>query len=167
MLFQKLVFHLGDSSRSLALLLASLWIGSGVGSLLTLRMRERGAVPAGVFTAAFAAVFAFLRPVIFPTLQTASLDAKLIVAGALLVVEGVPMGMMFPLGLRVAGRAFGPAAVPWMWAINGTASVAGSALTIVVAMVAGYNWSLALGGACYLFAAFAAYRVTQAGFRSR
>ena len=166
-LFQKLVFYLGDPSRSLALLLASLLIGSGVGSLITVKMRERGAVMAGAFSAAFAILIAFLLPMIFPALQTASTGAKLSVAGALLVVQGVPMGMMFPIGLRVAGRKFGPVAVPWVWAINGAASVVGSALTIIVAMAAGYNWSLALGVASYVGAAFAAYQVTSSKVRSQ
>lgn len=161
-LFQKFVFYLGDPSRSLALLLASLLIGSGVGSLITSRMRARGAVLAGALSAAGSIVIAFLLPVIFPALQNSSASVKLTVAGALLIVQGVPMGMMFPIGLRVAGRTFGPAAVPWMWAINGAASVAGSALTIVVAMTAGYSWSLLVGVVCYAFAAFAAYRSTRA-----
>jgi len=47
-----------------------------------------------------------------------------------------------------------------MWAINGAASVVGSALTIVVAMAAGYRFSLALGVGCYALAAFSAYRLT-------
>lgn len=91
----------------------------------------------------------------------ASLGAKLAVASALLVAQGVPMGMMFPIGLRVAGRRFGPAAVPWMWAINGAASVVGSALAIIVAMAYGYSWSLGVGVVCYVLAAVAAWSVTR------
>ncbi|MEZ5275559.1 MAG: hypothetical protein R3F07_04165 [Opitutaceae bacterium] len=165
-LLQKLAFHLGDPSRSLILLLASLLIGSGVGSLFTVRMGERGAVFAGILSGAGAIAIAFLLPVVFQVLQTASPAVKLAVAGALLVVQGVPMGMMFPIGLRVADRTFGPVAVPWMWAINGAASVVGSALTVVLAMTAGYNWSLTLGVVCYVLAAFAAYRSTRSSSRS-
>lgn len=160
-LLQKLMFYLGDPSRSLALLLASLLVGSGAGSLISTRMRDTGAVLAGALSAAGAVVIAWILPVIYPALQTASLGAKLAVASALLVAQGVPMGMMFPIGLRVAGRRFGPAAVPWMWAINGAASVVGSALAIIVAMAYGYSWSLGVGVVCYVLAAVAAWSVTR------
>lgn len=160
-LFQKLAFHLGDPSRSLALLLASLLAGSGAGSLLSIRARSRAAVGAAIAGGACAVAITALLPSVFATLQAAPPARKLAVAGALLVAQGVPLGMMFPIGLRVAGRELGPAAVPWMWAINGAASVAGSALAVVVAITAGYTWSLALGVACYGLAAVAAWQATR------
>jgi hypothetical protein len=40
-----------------------------------------------------------------------------------------------------------------MWAVNGTASVMGSALAIMIAFSAGYTWSLVFGAVCYLAAA--------------
>ena len=63
------------------------------------------------------------------------------------------MGLMFPIGLRVVEQRLGTSGVPWMWAVNGASSVAGSALAIMIAMVAGYSWSLVLAAFCYFAAA--------------
>ncbi len=154
-LFQKLVFYLGDPSRSLALLLASLLAGSGAGSLLSNRTKPSAAVVAGLVSAVLALLVLFLAPPIFNNLQGASLSTLRAIAAATLFIQGFPMGMMFPTCLRLAEKRLGGPAIPWMWAINGIASVVGSALAIIIAMTNGYNSSLALGAISYLIAASA------------
>lgn len=79
----------------------------------------------------------------------------------LIILAFVLSGVMFPIGLRIAERHFGNAAVPWMWAINGSASVAGSALAIIIAMSFGYRWSLLFGVLCYAAAALTIYFLTK------
>ena len=152
-LFQKLIFYLGDPSRSLALLLASLLAGSGVGSLISRNSKGRGAMLGGLFSAVAAMCVLIFMPAVFSALHDSSLPMQQIVAAVALFLQGLPMGLMFPIGLRVAEMRLGKPAVPWMWAINGSASVVGSALAIVIAMSAGYSWSLIFGGACYGIAA--------------
>ena len=152
-LFQKLVFYLGDPSRSLALLLAALLVGSGGGSLLSNRTKLSAAVVAGLASAVLALVILFIVPSIFNNLQSSSLSTLRTIAAVVLFVQGLPMGMLFPTGLRLAEKHLGGRAIPWMWAINGSASVVGSALAIIIAMTNGYNSSLALGAISYLVAA--------------
>ncbi len=159
-LFQKLVFLLGDPSRSLALLLAALLLGSGVGSLASIRFADRLAVGAALVTAALAALMVWLLPWLFQGLAQASDPRKLAVAGLALFVQGVPMGVLFPIGIRVGWLRLGSVAAPWMWAVNGAASVVGSALTILIAMSAGYTAALGFGVTCYVLAAVSAYRLT-------
>ncbi len=154
-LFQKLVFYLGDPSRSLALLLASLLAGSGAGSLLSNRTKASAAVVAGLMSAALALLILLIAPPILNNLQRASLSTLRAIAAATLFIQGLPMGMLFPTGLRLAEKHLGGRAIPWMWAINGSASVVGSALTIIIAMTNGYNSSLAVGAIAYLVAASA------------
>ncbi len=154
-LFQKLVFYLGDPSRSLALLLASLLAGSGSGSLLSNRTKPSAAVVAGLTSAVLALLILFLVPPILNNLQGASLSKLKAIAAATLFIQGLPMGMLFPTCLRLAEKRLGGPAIPWMWAINGSASVVGSALAIVIAMTSGYNSSLAVGAISYLIAASA------------
>ena len=67
------------------------------------------------------------------------------------------MGLMLRVGLQIVERRLGASAVPWLWAVNGTASVIGSALAIMIAFFAGYTWSLVFGAACYLAAALFMY----------
>jgi hypothetical protein len=94
-----------------------------------------------------------LQPMIFSILHNASLVVQQSMAAIILFIQGVPMGVMFPIGLRLSEKRMGRLAVPWMWAVNGSASVAGSALAIAIAMSAGYTLSLIFGAACYLMAA--------------
>lgn len=152
-LFQKLVFYLGDPSRSLALLLAALLAGSGAGSLLTSRVKTSAAVPAGIAGAILALVIQFAAPSIFTALQGAGISTLKTVAATVLFLQGVPLGMMFPICLRFTEHRLGGIAVPWMWAVNGSASVAGSALAIIIAITLGYSSSLILGAVMYLAAA--------------
>lgn len=152
-LFQKLVFYLGDPSRSLALLLAALLAGSGAGSMLSSRTKPFAAVVAGLVSAALALIMLFAAPAVFNSLPNASITTLKTIAAIALFIQGLPMGIMFPTGLRLAENRLGGPAIPWMWAINGSASVVGSALAIIIAMTNGYNSSLAVGVISYLIAA--------------
>jgi hypothetical protein len=63
------------------------------------------------------------------------------------------MGVPMPSGIRIlAARA--PEIVPWAWGVNGAASVLGSVVALVVAMLAGFNQALLLAAALYGLAAF-------------
>ena len=154
-MFQKLVFYLGDPSRSLAVLLAALLAGSGAGSLFSNRAKPSAAVVAGLASAVLALLILLIAPPIFNSLRSASLSTLRTIAAAALFIQGFPMGMMFPTCLRIAEKRLGGPAIPWMWAINGSASVVGSALAIIIAMTNGYNSSLAFGAVMYLVAASA------------
>lgn len=158
-LFQKLVFYLGDPARSLAILLAALLVGSGVGSFLSRNAMARISVAGGYSSAGVAVLLLFVMPALYAMLHDATLPTKQLVAAALLFIQGIPMGFMFPVGLRAAERAFGRAGVPWMWAINGSASVAGSAIAVALAMMFGYTWSLLFGAFCYIVAGTSMFKM--------
>ncbi|MFH2121621.1 MAG: hypothetical protein ABIJ25_14675 [Pseudomonadota bacterium] len=160
-LFQKIVFYLGDPSRSLALLLAAILVGSGVGSLLSRNAGRKTAILCGLIAATLALITLAVVPMLFSALHNATPGVQQSVAAMVLFIQGIPMGVMFPIGLRIAEKHFGNAAVPWMWAINGSASVAGSALAIIIAMSFGYRWSLLFGVSCYAAAALTIYFLTE------
>jgi hypothetical protein len=67
----------------------------------------------------------------------------------LLLPLGFLMGQPFPCGLRLAGT-WGADVVPWCWALNGLASVLGSALAMLCAKLWGFLPALLLGAAVYL-----------------
>ena len=58
------------------------------------------------------------------------------------------MGMAFPIGM---GRALAgtPSLAPWLWAVNGAASVCASVLAVVIALGAGISASFWAGALCY------------------
>jgi hypothetical protein len=74
---------------------------------------------------------------------------------ALLVVPlGLPMGVLFPLGLRRLG-AGAERLLPWAIATNGFASVLGSVLSVPFAVLWGFTALFACGAGAYLLGSLA------------
>ena len=161
-LFQKLVFYLGDPSRTLALLLAALLVGSGMGSFISRRSSGKVAVFGGALSGATIIFILIGLPLLFSVLHNAAPAVRQTAAALVLFFQGIPMGLMFPIGLRVVEHRLGTSAIPWMWAVNGASSVAGSSLAIMVAMIAGYSWSLVLAALCYIAAALLIHHLRDA-----
>jgi hypothetical protein len=58
--------------------------------------------------------------------------------------------------------------IPWVWAVNGAASVVASILSALLALTFGFNWVLRLGALCYAIAWFTVWTWPQtAQYRSR
>jgi hypothetical protein len=64
------------------------------------------------------------------------------------------MGTAFPSGIRLVSRRQ-KNSIPWVWALNGGASVLGSVIAMALAMTFGYTLTLLLGGVCYFLALLA------------
>jgi len=162
-LMQQFILYLGQPTLAFAVVLSALLLSSGMGSLLASRVRLRMALPTLVV-----AIVAY--PMILHGLFSASmhmpLPARISIAAASLVPLGTLMGIPFPGGLRRVGDT-APGLIPWIWAINGSASVIGSITAAVVALSAGYRLVLAIAAACYLAATFAWWRLGQKSTRER
>jgi hypothetical protein len=63
---------------------------------------------------------------------------------------GLVMGTAFPLGMKLAARS--PALTPWLWGINGAASVCASVLAVTIALGSSISSSFLCGVASYLVA---------------
>jgi hypothetical protein len=61
------------------------------------------------------------------------------------------MGMAFPSGIRLVSR-HQKNSIPWVWALNGGASVLGSVIAMALAMTIGYTLTLLLASVCYFVA---------------
>jgi hypothetical protein len=67
------------------------------------------------------------------------------------------MGIPFPSGIRSMTPEQGEGqeieaqggSIPWVWAVNGAASVVGSILSALLALTFGFSWVLRLGAFCY------------------
>jgi len=162
-MIQRIGFYLGDPSRTLAVLLAALLVGTGIGSLVSGRSKGRTATFGGAATAVGIMTLLPTLRWIFTSVDDAALVVQEAVAAAILLGLGVPMGMMFPVGLRMGVERWGRGTVPWMWAVNGSASVAGGALAVGIGMDIGNSGSLVAGASMYVVAAVAAVRLTKGG----
>ena len=104
--------------------------------------------------AGLGAAYALVLPRLVPALLPLTFEARLAIAVALIAPLGFAMGMPFPRGLALAGKA-GLPAPPFYWGLNGILSVAGSLGTMVLAVTSGFTVAMLAGCACYLAAALA------------
>jgi hypothetical protein len=147
-LIQRFNLFLGYPSYSLSVVLFTLLLASGVGSLVAGRFKPPIVVILVALSAAVS-VYAAILPALLSAALGASTPSRIVIAGGLIAPLGFLMGMPFPSSLRAAGLE-SPALVSWAWAVNGGASVWGSVLTVVVSMTYGLTATLFAGSAAYL-----------------
>lgn len=148
---QRLTVFLGHPSYSLSVVLFSLLVSSGLGSLSTARIGADVLGPAltrlGI-TIVVLTAFGVLTPAIVQAFEGASTPARILLSIGILLPIGFCMGMAFPLGLRVALQT-SPELTPWLWGVNGATSVCASVLAVVIAIGAGISAAFWTGAACY------------------
>ena len=170
-LIQRFVLFLGQPVLSLAVLLFSLLIGAGAGSLYSGRLAAgrliHGIATASLSIVAVVVIYTFLLPLIFNQLLGLPLAVRLLAVVIALTPLGFLMGFPFPLGIRMLKEMEMRKYIPWMWGINGIGSVLGSVVTIVVAISSGFTGALLIGAGCYLivFLTFRKHRLKVAQVR--
>jgi hypothetical protein len=152
-LLQRGALYLGHPTFSLTVVLFSMLTCAGVGSYWSGRTDEerlptalgRWLIAAAVLVVVAAAGSQLL------TWQTIGLPTavKIVLFVILVGAASFVMGTAFPSGIRLLGGS-SRNSIPWVWALNGGASVLGSVLAMAVAMAAGYTLTLLLGGVCYV-----------------
>ena len=153
-LLQKLILLLGNPTMTFAILLFTLLISSGLGSLLSSRiarnnMKNLVFVIGGI--AAIGILYAIFLPFIVYSTIAEPFEVKAAISAAVLAPIGFLMGMPFPTGIRLL-KAHRPEYIPWMWAINGAFSVLGAVLAIALGIMYGSSYALILGISIYLIA---------------
>jgi hypothetical protein len=164
---QRLTIFLGHPSYSLSVVLFSILLSSGLGSLSTGRavtgMRPSALRRLALIVAVLVA-FGLAAPAAVHRFEAAPTATRILVAVAILLPVGFCMGMAFPIGLRAALR-HSPQLAPWLWGVNGAASVCASVLAVVIAIGAGISAAFWTGAACYVAALAAAARLERAETR--
>jgi hypothetical protein len=158
-LIQRLVLFLGFPTYALSVVLFSLLLFTGLGSLLSARFAapRRSLVRALAFACVLLALAAFALQPLLRALIELPFAARVAIAVALLAPAGLALGTAMPVGLtRLAGLHRG--AVPWAWAVNGVASVLASVLAVAVAITWGFTVVMLLAVACYAVALLDAAR---------
>ncbi len=155
---QRLIIFLGHPTYALSVVLFSLLLSSGLGSLATERLSVRGLRPSLLLPLAVLLLVlvgsGFLTPEVIDRFAGATTQTRIIVAAALLAPMGLMMGVPFPLGMKVA--ALTPnAPTPFFWGINGATSVCASVFAVAIALGWGISASFWVGCASYGIAAAA------------
>jgi len=143
-LIQKYTRFIGASSYTVVAILFALLIGSGIGSRLAPRFGDR--IPFLAIVAWLVLDAALFGPV-SDALVALPISLRMIASVILLAPLAFFMGMPFTKGTARVG-----ACIDWGFAVNGVASVVGSASTLLVSFQWGFAAALAVGGALYLLA---------------
>ncbi len=158
---QRFTIFLGPPSYALSVVLFTLLLAGGLGSLATGRLLSR-AGPRLPRLALLALPLLLLllggaTPALLTQAAAADTPTRILIAVALLAPAGFLMGMPFPLGIRRTVAAGHDALLPWLWGVNGAASVFCSVLAAAVAITAGISACYWAGVFCYAVA-FLVYR---------
>ncbi|MEA3340659.1 MAG: hypothetical protein U9R15_11885, partial [Chloroflexota bacterium] len=145
-LLQRFILFLGHPAYAMATVLFALLLFSGLGSLLSRRVKLRLVL---LLLPLLVGGYALGLPVLFEATLAAPLAARLLIAVAALAPPGLLMGMPFPKGLALLKRR-SPALIAWAWGVNGAVSVVASILAALLALSWGFSAVLAVGAACYL-----------------
>jgi len=154
---QRLIIALGHPTYALSVVLFGLLLSSGIGSYFTAgiapdAVRRAGAIRLGVLIAVLV-VTGMATPLVVRATAAGSTPVRIAAALALLFPSGFMLGMAFPLGMKAAtggGRA--AALTPWLWGLNGAASVVASVLSICIALAWSIPAAYWTGSAAYVVA---------------
>jgi spermidine synthase len=146
-LLQRFIVYLGQPAYAFATVVGALLVASGMGSRF---LAERIWPPLGL-TALAVLVLAYplLIPPVFQVTFGLPLAGRIVVTALALAPLGLLMGTPFPQGLAVARRN-APGLLPWIWAVNGCASVVSAVLAPMVAISLGFQAVMLIGAGAYL-----------------
>jgi len=141
-LIQQFTLLVGSSAHTLVVILLSLLVASGLGSLWAPRFPD--AVPFVAILVWLALDVLFFQEIVV-ALGGLGPAGRIVAAAVFILPLGFFMGMPFPkAALRVGER------VDWGFAVTGVASVLGSTAVLLVSMEAGFRVALCAAGAFYL-----------------
>jgi SAM-dependent methyltransferase len=168
-LLQRTSVFLGHPMYSLSVLLFTLILTTGLGSLLSERILL-GTQARFASWAFLTAVYILLLPVWIPDVFLAFDGADLFIRAVVCVVcfapAGLLMGFGFPTGMRLIS-SIDRKPTPWFWGINGAAGVLASIVAVATSIGFGISTTLSIGGGCYLLLIPITLIFMSSAFRSR
>ena len=146
---------LGSPAVSISIIIFSLLVSSGIGSLSSDRLgRSLGARRIPVLAVLLAVVLTAYAFGLFPLLNGLLFlpyALRIVSSFVLISLAGFFMGFFFPDGIRRLGEG-DKALVGWAWGANSFATVLGSILAVIISINWNFTAVLALAGLAYLAA---------------
>jgi MFS family permease len=148
-MFQKIILFFKHPSLALIVLLATLLVGTGTGSLLSLKIADRKIIKSIKISTTLVFLTLFIFIFLISKVKFNSNPSSQFFLILLLFTNGLFMGFPFPLLIRYTGLMGLKDRIPWYWGINGVSSVAGSTFAVIIAKTMG--WYFALGTAALFY----------------
>jgi len=161
---QRFSVYLGHPTYAVVVVLFSMILFTGLGSMLSDRLPLNRAVLIGVPCLIGLFVLIAMQTMGHATKATVahSLPVRCLVVLAFAAPVSVLLGCCFPLGMRLLGR-ISDSTASWMWGVNGACSVLASAVGVCLSMWAGIDASLAVAALCYVTLTVPALILFRAG----
>ena len=127
-LIQKLILLLGQVVYSTALVIFTMLVFSGIGSLVSQKIKRIKVLMACI--ACLIVFYSFMIPLLINSLIKFGLITRFVFAGILIAPLAFLMGMPFPLGIRRINKKL----ISWAFGVNGAASVLSTRMVILIAL---------------------------------
>jgi hypothetical protein len=164
-LIQRMSLFLGHPTFGLAIVLFSVILATGIGSLISERVMPLAPWALVAWPLVLAGYIATLPLWLGGFLDAAETGSLLLRAAACLVTvvpAGILMGFMFPAGMRLCAR-IDTRITPWLWAVNGAAGVLASGAAVLVGIETSLNAALWVGAVGYAAIAGIGIRLLRLG----
>ena len=158
---QKFTLFMGNPTYSVTVVLFSLLVSAGCGSFLSGHFKK---YPQKALIFVIAAIVGLcwlqvvLGPVIFNACLGYPMPVRILISILMLFPLGLVMGMPFPLGLTLTNLV-AQRLIPWVWGINGYATVIGSVLCVILALSFGFKAVIFFACGIYVFGLIAILQV--------
>jgi hypothetical protein len=162
-LIQRMSLLLGHPIYGLAIVLFSIILATGIGSLISERVMPLSPLAVTLWPVALA-VYLGTLPMWFGSVVDSAGSGSLLERAAtclvIVVPAGILMGFMFPAGMRLCSR-LDNRMTPWLWAVNGAAGVLASSLAVLVSIETSLNHALWVGAIGYALLSIIALRLLK------
>jgi len=165
-LIQKFAIFLGHPTYSILVVLFTVLFFSGLGSFLSSRMYKKCGVK-GLFSILLGVIFIIgaINMFFLPSFSSWGISTRIIYSFLTMAIIGTLLGMPFPTGFSLLTKEKKELA-PWLWGINGAASVVSSVLAVVISIFYGISTTFFTGIFFYILA-FAAGTLMNKNFKSK
>jgi hypothetical protein len=163
-LIQRLTVFLGHPTYSFVVVLATLLLSSGIGSMVS-GIWAPGSAPRKLLTVLVIILGIILIYILFlydsfTAFMWLSKPVRILISVVLIIPPGFFMGMCFPMGIQIV-RKFHEHLVPWAWGVNGAFSVFASIFSLVIALNFGFKAMMGVGLAFYGVAYIVTYTLRK------
>lgn len=155
-IMNQFILFLGNPIYSFSLILASLLTSLGIGSYCSNWLFEKKIVSLknmAFICSVFLIGYFFILPFILHNWLGIPFLIKITVTFIIILPLGTCLGMMFPQGLKKLS-AYNNNLIPWAWGLNGYMSTVGSAISIYLSMMVGFNWFILIAAFLYFSLVF-------------
>lgn len=151
-MMQMFAVYLGYPILTFISILGVLLLSSGIGSYVSEAFSRR--INPLLLVGLYGSFLTITIPFLVQKTIHLGLPLKVLLIFTVLAPLGFSMGMGFPVGIRHLKAAREEELIPLIWAMNGIASVGGSALGITIALLSGFQVVSWIGIAFYIIGYF-------------